>query len=278
VFRVSAFGACIALLGCSAAGEVTPGKGADVGDSPAPTASLAQSELSDSELLALADKYLNLKTDKAGIAAIDSQIRALSPAQAHKLGKFALDAGHPDEKARALSETALDYAESKGISFLDLTKTDGREIMAKFLGVPVDSVPVDDTGKEVTRLPDAPSGVGVSREAACSIGYVACGWTSAWNSYVTFANCSGGCTAGTGSDRTGNSACELLDCDYRMWFPRASASTIVGSTSAANCILGWYGALSKYSTGGYTYIGYGIAGPAYCGFYPPNPALYFVLK
>jgi hypothetical protein len=58
----------------------------------------------------------------------------------------------------------------------------------------------------------------------------------------------------------------------------ASGAWLDGVTTAADCVIDYYAYINKYSTGGYTYIGYGIGGPAYCFFYPANPAAHFNLK
>jgi hypothetical protein len=122
------------------------------------------------------------------------------------------------------------------------------------------------------------NGVGVVREAACSFGYAACSWTSAWSGAVGLTSCSSGCTPGNYWDNVSNSACEFYSCDTRLRFARASASYIDGATPAADCIITYYGALSKYSSAGSTYVGYGVGGPIYCLFFPTNPAGYFVVK
>lgn len=279
---IAAVSAALAIssvfIGCSGAGEQTPGSGPGSGEQ---TNNATAQDLGEAELRELVDQYLNLHTDRAGIDAVKQRIRSLNRAQARSFGMMVLEMGNADAPQRALSEAALLYAEEKGISFLDLNRRDGREIMARVTGLPIGRVPLDEPSSSTpapSQLPSAPEGVGVVREAACSFGYVACSYTTAWNSAVGLTSCSSGCTPGSGWDNVSNSSCEFYSCDTRIWAPRASAQYIDGATPAADCVITYYGALSKYSSGGYTYVGYGIGGPAYCLFFPTNPAGYYVLK
>lgn len=264
------------LLGCSG-GDV---QATGAGPSAEQTATAAGSELGEVELRELADQYLNQHTDRAGIDAIKQRVRSLSREQARSFGQLVLEMGVADARQRALSEAGLQYAEEKGISFLDLRPRDGREIMAKVTGLPIERVPLDDASAPIhaPSQPSAPNGVGVVQEAVCSFGYAPCSYTTAWSSTVGLTSCSSGCTPGSGWDNVSNSSCEFYSCDTRIWAPRASAQYIDGATPAADCVISYYGALSKYSSGGFTYVGYGIGGPAYCLFFPTNPAGYYVLK
>lgn len=230
--------------------------------------------LDNESLQALAKDYLFKVVDEAESLEIRNRIRRLAPESARSFGELVLSYGNATREQRTLSLAGLEYAREKGMSFLDLRPQHGREIMARAKGVALDQISLETN--EPSAKPEEP---GTKALAGCGIFQSSCSYTTAWNSSVGFTSCAnGGCTVGSYSDYVGNSPCETGGCDTRVRFTRSSGSWVDGTTSAADCVVTYYGSLSKYSSGGYTYIGYGVGGPLYCLFFPGNPAGYFSLK
>jgi hypothetical protein len=239
--------------------------------------------LTESETAALAEEYVLKAVSKEEALRIQQRVRSLDQETMRLFHRKVLELGSPTPEQRVLAETSLDYALSKGISFIDLRNDDLREVMARTYGVSLDQIPLDlDGGLEHRDQPGVQTNlkekVASVQQAACWPWEWSCGSTSAWNSAVGKTICSGNCTAGSGWDNTGNSPCEVGGCDTRVWFPRASASFIDGVTAGADCVITWYTSLSKYSASGFTYVGYGVAGPAACAFFPANPAAHFQVR
>lgn len=253
------------LSGCSSTDQGAPG-----GD----RSTLAQAQvisLNEADVAALVEDYLFKRTDDAESRRIHDTVRALDRESAQLFFRIALERGNPTEEQRALAIVAMNYASERGLSMLDLTPEDGREITARFTGLPAEEIPHETSSTE------GPEVGGASRQS-CAWYEASCPYTSSWNSSVGLTICDGGCTVGDYWDNVGNAPCEAVACDTRLRFPRSSASYIDGATSAADCVISYYGALSKYSSGGYTYVGYGTGGPVYCLFFPGNPAGYFTVK
>jgi hypothetical protein len=241
--------------------------------------------LNEAETAALVEEYLFKPVDKEEATKIQKKVRSLDRETARRFHRMALDRGVPTPEQRKLAEASLQYAESKGVSFLDLRNDDLRQVFARTYGIALERVPLnlderamsreraetqENIGENVARVQQA--------AVSCWPWESACGFTSSWSSGATPTICSGNCSPGIGWDRTGNSPCEVGGCDTRVWFNRASASFVDGVTAGADCVISWYGALGKYSAAGRTYIGYGQLGPTSCLFFPANPAANFQVK
>ena len=284
IFQTVSFlcGAVFALQACSSAvqEESGPSGGTDSANTVA-TGSLA---LSEAQTAALVDDYLFKTVSKDEAKEIQQKVRSLDRETMRRFHRMALDRGAPTPEQRKFSEESLRYAETKGTSFLDLQKDDMRHVLATVTGIALEKIPLDpETGAVGAQPQDVvENGAKVTSvgQAACYPGYSSCGYTTLWSGGAGKTICNGttSCTPGVGWDYTGNSPCELGGCDTRVWFNRSNALYVDGVTAGANCVISWYGALGRYSSGGWTYIGYGVLGPISCVFFPANPAANFQMK
>lgn len=133
---------------------------------------------------------------------------------------------------------------------------------AGLLEIPEDEI--TDTLKEALLEKDAPtSGLeGDTSLLQCPPGYASCAATSfPYNTYRT--GCAGWCIGGSGFDRTSNSACEEIACDYRIWFYTPEVwNGIDGSTSCADCVANGVPHGVRWSSRTEISVGYGRA--LYC--------------
>jgi len=276
-------GAVFALQACSSAGQEESGPGGGAADS-AKTVASGSLALSEAETAKLVDDYLFKTVTKDEATGLQQKVRSLDLETTRRFHRMALDRGAPTPDQRKLSEEALRYAETKGISFLDLQKDDLRHVVANVTGIALERIPADlDTGAADGQQQDIienGSKVKSIEQAACFPGYSPCGYTNLWSGGAGKTICNGttSCTPGVGWDYTGNSPCELGGCDTRVWFNRSNALYVDGVTAGANCVISWYGSLGKYTSAGWTYIGYGVLGPISCVFFPANPAANFRMK
>jgi hypothetical protein len=222
----------------------------------------------------LAADYLFKNVDEVESSQILDRIRTLSTPELADFGSAVVALAELSAVEADAFERALARAEELGLSYLDLPDDElGRIIedlsAAADLGGSSDS---DPTGFPATSAHHTVSG------ALCIPGYASCSTTTLWNKNLYGMSCASGCTKGTYSDRVSNEKCELLGCDYRMRFTRSFASTIDGTTAAADCTINKYPGILAYSAGSYTYALFGIKGPLFCGLPTKSVHQYFQVK
>lgn len=223
----------------------------------------------------LVDQYLFHPASPEEMASIRTRVRELQGEELEQFYHTVLERSEATEGQRTLIKQSLAHSKATGVSFVDFSDEDVEQILSRASGVPIEEVR-GETG-DLQKREGEP---GRTQRAACPIGYAECSYTTAWNSAVGQTICDPGdnCSPADYWDNVGNSDCELISCDTRLRFPVSSGQYIDGVTTAADCVIGWYGSLAKYSSGGNTFVGYGIAGPAACLFFAANPAAHFYLK
>ena len=209
------------------------------------------------EVRTLAHDYLFKVVDEEESAAIRERVRKLGPEEAEVFHQEIADTSHFSETQRLLFDAAFEYSKASRRSFLDFTQADGKRIMSEVTGIPAEQIP-DEKPEATPSSP--PSAIG------CIYPYVSCPYVTSWNKTLTGTTCSPGtCSVMNAYDRVGNAACEFADCDYRLMFPRSSATSIDGRTAAADCVINYYGGLIAYSSGATTYALSGVTGITWCG-------------
>lgn len=233
--------------------------------------------VSDAELMVLADRYLNEEheTDEESQNLL-AEIERLSSEDSYRFFvivdhlQFETNPVLADEemRMRELSRAINEYAHERGIGRLHLTREQAHEAMVEHLGLGQDAL--DDLNRDLEEqsyeIPDDGSGTRTVLAASCSPGYSSCN-TVSYTSTAWGGSCGSGCINGYSNDRFSNELCEFGGCDHRIFYPSASLEDAVyGETSLAFCVINYYGGgiISRYA-GGYTQLGYGIGGPAYCG-------------
>ena len=212
----------------------------------------------DTELRALAEKYLFKEVGDTEARAIHEQIRRLSLNDADTFHRIVGELGGLEGVEREIFEASHELARSRGISFVDVSEHEQLAVLSELTGLPRESIEVAGPTNLVIDDTTEPSPVCVWPWASCS-------YTTQWNKTLAGFSCLSGCTVGAASDRVSNSACELGGCDYRMRFPDGTTANIDGKTAAADCVVNYYGGLIAYSTGSSTYVLSGVQGPSSCG-------------
>lgn len=269
----------LATAGCSARSDAVDELiGNTATDSVASQQSEAGALQGTTGIAGLADQYLFQPASPEEMTDIRARIRELNGEKLEQFYRAVLDRSEATDEQRSLIEESLVRSKATGVSFLDFAKDDVKQILSKVSGVPVEEIP--DDGGDLQGQERMGDEIGRIQQAACSIGYAACAHTSAWNSAVgqTICDPDDNCTPASYWDNVSNSACEFIACDTRLSFPVSTGQYIDGVTTAADCVIQWYGSLAKYSAGGNTFVGYGVAGPTACWFLTSNPAAHFNLK
>lgn len=243
----------IPLLAACHQPSATPDLTGDVDEDGAP--SFEQS--TNSQFADLAWRYLYEETDDAGSRAILEEVQALSIDETRvfveEIKKIEVTPEYTTPQDQWMHEHArdylLDYMEAEDINASEVTSKDMDIVFEELTAVmPEDIGDVDFDGQG----------------GFCAPGWAICS-TVSFTTTIYGASCASGCTRATGYDRRSNSACEFGACDYRVEFPTSSmASTVDGTTSAADCVILYYGGFIARSSSGRTQVGYGIAGPTSC--------------
>lgn len=213
----------------------------------------------DQELRDLAHDYVYKTVDQDESLAIRQEINALTGKDADSFHEILKDqAGYTDEEARFF-DASYEYTKSLGVGMLDGTVEDLHDVIQLSYGVDLDAQD--------------------PHRAFCLFPKVSCPYVTSWNSSkLTMSTCTSGCVAGNWSDHVGNEACEVLSCDFRLQFPTTTATTIDGTTSAADCVVNYYGGFIWYVNGSNTYALFGVSGQLACGLLAGLPQNFFQVK
>lgn len=235
--------------------------------------------LTKDEINILAQKYLSEKMSTWERKATLEKIRSLSPDQSstffQNLKEIQITANNAkiDSEAQTMIEIgeAIDkYAASQGLNRLNLRREQIHEAIGLHYGFDEFKIAAlnEPTALNTIRQnADHDSAVAIAKSALCIFPYVSCSTTS-YTATAYGASCGFNCINGSSYDRVSNETCEIGACDHRIFYPSATRKNVVdGETSAADCVINYYGGIINRWENNYTQLGYGIAGPASCGIY-----------
>lgn len=215
----------------------------------------------DPEIEALAADYLFADIDDAASRGITARILNLDFEEQREFREAVIDL-QPDDSStdqdaavariREIHEAAI----AAGVNMFELTSSEFEMFVADTYGFdlvdPLDPLDVSD-GE-------------VPPPTLCFPGYASCSTSSFPNSVSDPGYCPASYVRPTASDRVSNSSCELLACDYRLRYTTSSRkSYAVGATTAADCVMDYYGgSLISSQSGSYQYVLSGVGGPSRC--------------
>lgn len=222
----------------------------------------------DPEIEALAEDYLFADIDEAESLDVQGRLLSLDLDDQRKFREavLALQPDDPsteeDDEAVELIREIHEAAIAEGVNIFELDRSEFERFVADTYGIEL----VGDSDSEPDSDDDSTSESPDGAPMACLPGYASCSTSSFPYTVADGHACPASYVAPSASDRVSNSSCELLACDYRLRYTTSSRkSSVYGATTAAQCVLDYYGgSLISSKSSSYQYVLSGVGGPSKC--------------